>query len=333
MGIFDSIFRKGPPFEPKRLAPATGDAVHVLAGHHGPLTSVTFALGDNILLTGDAEGNLAGWRTPTFETHLALRHRPHGPIYALTGSADGKVYFGRDKTIKVWKTGPTFLESGKAFQSFTLKGHLREVSSLVKTARELISGACDGRYAFWDDATGKTTLVGQLGSPIQTFACTLHSLYEPTIDGQLAMGHTDGSVTFLDLSERTIVRGFKAHVNDVCALSFQNYRFQQRHLLASVSPSDRCIRIWDRQNKIMEFEAATHAVAFSPDGRFLAHGDNHDILIRDGRTWSVLQRLRGHRDLVSALAFSPMPHADDLWGGWLASGSHDKTARIWNVDA
>lgn len=333
MGIFDQIFRRRPSFEPKRLAPATSDALHVLSGHRGHVTSVGFVAGDNVLLTGDTEGNVAGWRTPSFEKHLAVSHKPPGSVYSLAGGLSGGAYFGIGPTVKMWKTGQNFLENGKAFQSFTLKGHAREVTAVVRTAAELVSGACDGRFAFWDETTGKTTLVGQLESPILSFGCTLHSLYDTTADGQLAMGHEDGSVTVMNLDGHDIARGWKAHSKDVYALAFQNFRFQQRHLLATVSPSDRAVRIWDKVNKVMEFEAATYTVCFSPDGRLLAHGDNHDIVIRDGRTWSVLQRLRGHRDFIGTLAFSPMQHQDDLWSGWLASGSHDGTARVWNVDA
>ena len=333
MGILDKIFHRGPNFLPTRARDTTGNAAHVLAGHRGPVTSVGFAMGDNILLTGDKEGNIAGWRSPDFELHLASPQKPPSAIRALVGGLDDKIFFGHGNAVKMWKAAPAFIESGTALQSFTLKGHARDVTSLVRTGRELISGASDGRYAFWNDTTGKTTLVGQLESAIRAFGCTTHATYEPDADGQIAIGHENGTVTILNIDSRTVARGFQAHTKDVCALSFQNFRFQRRHLLATASTGDRCIRIWDKTHKIGEFYAATEAVAFSPDGRLLAHGSESEVVIRDGSTWSVLQRLGGHSGGIRTLAFSPMQHQDDLWSGWLVSGSHDGTARVWNIDA
>jgi len=67
------------------------------------------------------------------------------------------------------------------------------------------------------------------------------------------------------------------------------------------------------------------AVAFSPDGRWLASA-------RDDRTVGLLElatgkevSLRGHTDSVTSVAFSPD-------GRWLASGGEDGDVRIWNVE-
>jgi WD40 repeat protein len=67
-------------------------------------------------------------------------------------------------------------------------------------------------------------------------------------------------------------------------------------------------------------------VAFSPDSRTLAYNENEDgaISLWDIASRSVTNRLTGHEEFVSALAFSPD-------GQTLASGSHDRTARLWNL--
>jgi WD40 repeat protein len=99
--------------------------------------------------------------------------------------------------------------------------------------------------------------------------------------------------------------------------------------------NDKTVRVWDsrtgeEKRKILGeigsgSEGKIYAIALSPDERFLAVGgyfENDEIRIHNFQTGELLQILKSHTDVVFDLAFSPD-------GKYLASGSGDKTAKIW----
>jgi WD40 repeat protein len=99
--------------------------------------------------------------------------------------------------------------------------------------------------------------------------------------------------------------------------------------LAGVSAARR-LRFWEVASGKERFACAVPSVdftalAFSPDGRFLATGTGNDLIILwDTATGTMARRLVGHRGQVHAVAFAPN-------GKTLISGGADATVRVWQV--
>ena len=100
---------------------------------------------------------------------------------------------------------------------------------------------------------------------------------------------------------------------------------------------DKTVRVWDiasgKTTRILRGqigpgrEGKIHAAALSPDNRWLAVGgwfNDDSIRLIDLPSGQVVRLFKGHRNVISALAFSTD-------GRYLVSGSGDNTARIWDV--
>ncbi len=97
----------------------------------------------------------------------------------------------------------------------------------------------------------------------------------------------------------------------------------------------RCVRLLDPMTgevtkTIPGASDQVQALAWSSDGKLLAAaggvpGMKGEVVLFDTTTWKPLQTLGEHTEVVYAVAFRPNTHE-------LATGSLDKTARIWNAD-
>lgn len=189
-----------------------------------------------------------------------------------------------------------------------------------------------GQRALWDLGTDKkrATIRGVTGYH-------LRMAYTP--DGKLLVGtvdHAPPSSSFSlwdpDTGKKTIT--FRGHAKAVMEITFS----QDGKMAASTS-MDRTVRLWDvatgkNTATFDKLPDCSYRLVFSPDGKILATASAPSLgrrTTRDGTirllevsSGRVLTTLEGHTDVVPSLAFSPD-------GRLLASGSYDRTIKLWSL--
>jgi periodic tryptophan protein 2 len=149
-----------------------------------------------------------------------------------------------------------------------------------------------------------------------------------TPDGQyIATGGDDGKVKLWNTRSGFCIITFSQHTASVSSVQFAS----QGQVLFSAS-LDGTVRAFDlvRYRNFRTFTSPSpvqfSCLAVDPSGEVITAGstDSFEVFLWSVQTGKLLDVLAGHEGPVSSLAFSPTTNI-------LASGSWDKTVRVWDV--
>ncbi len=311
----------------------------LLQDRYTVIAVLTFSPDSRIVASGYGDGTFILWDTGTgkqlhkpVEAHsqivLHLKFSPDGTILASSAM---------DGLVRLWSVEAVRPEC-------VLKGHPAQLTFLAFSAdgRALLTGSDDGTARLWDEP-GIIREKLQSGSQergSQEWARTVWSMaYSP--DGRtLAIGSW-GQVKLRD------VRSGKYLYRLAMPGAQIRLAFSPDGSLLAVGTAAAQVIIWEvatgRQLEVFETPVDTAeplknchvgSLTFSRDGKFIVAGFGafflgnppHDAIIK---VWEIgsqqeIATLRGHRNTVRALVFSPD-------GKTLASGSQDGTVKFWSV--
>lgn len=344
------------------LDAASGSMLGSGFDHSGPVDHLAFSPNGGLLASASGGGVVIVRDLTTGE--VLQRIDDHvGGVFTLAFTPDGLSVAtgGADELIAIWD-----LASGKAIQR--MRGHEGWVSRLAISAdgRRLASGGADGTLRLWDIAASRLTGRYQSDPDFSAIAAAPSAAFlalgdddggltmldlatgtqrrSPVTGGaevkaisaspdgaMIATGDADGVVHIRRAGDLGFAATIPAHDHNASGVAFS----PGGDRLASVSWRGD-LKIWDAATGALAVERADllprlEAVAYSPDGAFLAVGGVNGAAILNASTLEIVARLEGHEPtrfndppFVEALAFSPDSQR-------LATAGKDGTARIWNL--
>ncbi|KAG2489809.1 hypothetical protein HYH03_011758 [Edaphochlamys debaryana] len=295
-----------------------------LVGRTGGLEAFAFAPDGRRIVTGGSDHLVRVWDLVTGDCTAPLEGHSDMERHTLTcvaWSGDGRTIAsgGNDGTLRLWDPATSQCRA-------TLEGNGTAVlSSLAFSpdSRVLASGSNDGKARLWDVASG-------CGSATLEHAKDVTCVAWSPDGATLATGSTADTVILWDAASgqiKTTLEGVGGPFNGVLCAAFQ----PGGSLLAYGNRAGQ-IHLYDTlaQQHVVTLEGheanVCSALAFSPDGIYIASGGGGDKAIRvwDAAAGQCMAVLKGHTGGVKGLAFSPD-------GKTLASNAGvDTSVRLWH---
>ncbi len=309
--------------------PGTGKEIEPPYDRHaGQLNSAVYSPDGQWIASAGDDRTIRVWQARGRQD-VAFLHGHTGSVITVAFSPDGRrlaslstpraYVTAWDDTVRVWDVDPLATLP-------VLRGHTGTVYPVAYSpdGRWLATGSWDKTVRLWDAATGEPCAI----LPQNTFVWDL--AFGPDATWLITGGPDDDRLRIWDVATGRERRGMSFPGNRP---RFHSLTLSPDGTRVAVTEEElkffnHCVTVCDIASGKALFSTLGKALAYSPDGRWLAirAADEKTVLLLDAKTFEEAARFSGHQKSVSKAAFSPDSSC-------LASCGADRTVRLWHIDS
>lgn len=265
-----------------------------LLGHTYGVNCIRFSPFGTLLASCSTDGNVILWNVQNGEKMSELKHSSGSPVRVCSFIPSSAILAtgGDDEKIVLWD-----ISTKSAVR--ILEGHEAMVSALAFTPDSALLASCStsGDVMLWDARYGHGKYLFSCSDvhDLGVLGCDFSSQYEASSGS----GSLSSCYFFATCGNDDLVKLWYVQFGGQCSMT-----------LSAV--------LEGHSGNVM-------SCRFSTDGMFLAStaGDK-TVILWDTNTGQAVQKLQGHNRYVTCCAFSS--------SSLLATGSNDKTVRVWSLD-
>lgn len=295
-----------------------GKHIKTLTGHKGEINGIVFSPDSKTIATASDDKTIRLWNARTGKNLKTLTGHTE-PVNVIEFSPDGKIIAGgsKDKTIKLWN-----VQTGKLIHTFT---ELQSPIAFSQDGKSLI-----GINETKSSTQGVKHLVQMWNTTtrqlLKTFSWNniVYSLSYSPDGNKIAAGGYDGTIRLWNATTGESIKAFRPHTEAVYIVVFS----PDGNRIATAS-WDNTMQWWDLNTTkniktFRGYKGGQPRMQYSPDGKILAINWHTEVWLHEVSTGKLLKTLKGHKEYVTCIEFSHDGHI-------IATGSKDKTARLWNT--
>ncbi len=292
--------------------------IRSIPGHNQYVFYVKFSPSGELLASGSADNTVRIWNYSTGTELKRIKER-YLEIWGIPVdySPDGHyLVIGSYETLKV-------LDATKDYEAVASKfAHKGGIQSLVVTpdSQQVITVGVDGNLSVWDIETL------QLIKTVKAHSVEIWNVCINPAGTLLITGAEDSTAKIWNFPSLELKREIRYHSYPIEYVRFS--RDGNKFLLAS---ADGTVSVWrtsqlnDPMSVLRGHIGSVLVATFSADGNYVfSGGDDDDIYVFEANSGNIIDRYNEHMGDVMSLAVSPN-------GKFLASGSRDKTIKIWSI--